>query len=171
MRQKIFGLFFLTVWFIQNCFSFIFYQIERSECRQINFKVAQQKSINKKLLYFRFDNFDQIDWEVYGKEFAQNGVLYDVVAMSYIDNEVIIKCFKDKKESKILYRIKELHKSNTDGKNGNPSIKKMLCFNFFPMDDTNMQISYDQKEKEVFQLINAKAISAFQDIFKPPPQI
>ncbi len=171
MRKKLFGLFFLTVWLIQNCFSLIFYQFERKECQQINFKAAQKKSINKKLLFFRFENFDNIDWEVNGKEFAQNGVLYDVVALSFIDNEVIIKCFKDKKESKILYRIKTLHSQNTDGKNGQSGVKKMLCFNFFQINNTNLQSVCEQKVKAPFLFKNVKAISAFRDIFKPPPLI
>ena len=171
MRQKITGLFLLTVWLIQNCLSFLFFQYQRNECQKVSFKLAQSKYVNQKIYYFAYEDQDLIDWEKYGKEINREGVLYDVMAMELSDGKVLVKCFMDKKENKILHHFKVLSKQNTGGKTGNSFLKKIKNSKFFRLEnDTQKSVLVLTKNPFNYPL-DVKSIKAFKVIFKPPPEV
>lgn len=62
---------------------------------------------------------EKIKWEVEGKEFEKNGVLYDVVSVSKNDSDIIIQCHADTRETKFVagYHkyMKERSKKNKTG--------------------------------------------------------
>lgn len=171
MRQKIIGLFLLVVWLSQHFIAFIYFQFERNNCQQVNFELAQQKSINKKIYYFAYNDQASINWEKYGKEINRECVLYDVVESFDMDGKVIIKCFKDKKESKILKHFNLINNQNNGNKKSQTPIKKLISFKFFPIENKPL-ICFQILQINPFKYTQqAKTASAFCGIFKPPPQL
>jgi hypothetical protein len=170
MKNKLLIFFLLFVWLLQNGLSMIYFQMVRNECHHINFQLTKNKGIGKKICYFSFESIDQITWEVYGKEFSNDSSLYDVLAISNLNGKIIVKCFKDKKEAKILHHIKLLQKHNRRGKGNNPESKNTNFFNYFQAPQKLVFTNYQTKEKNHIILQNCKAQLDFYDIFKPPPQ-
>lgn len=158
------------VWFLNYSLSLLIYQIKRNECQNVNFELARQKHVNKKLHYFVYNDEDFIVWEKYGKEINRDGILYDVVAMSTGEGKTLITCFKDKKESTVLHHFKLLQKHKRNDKEGKTPLKKLYKFNFFQIENVqSVQCNFFQKNKIALGR-NVKPTEAFLKIFIPPPQ-
>ncbi len=171
MKQKIVGLFLLVVWLVQNCFTFFFMQYERNACQKVSFKLAQSKYVNQKIYYFSYEDEDAIYWEKFGKEINRDGILYDVIDMENVDGGILVKCFMDKKENKILKHFKFLQKHNTGSKNGKSPIKKITPIKYFKVENNKFIGCFPSIKNPFKHTLNAKPMEAFCAIFKPPPEV
>jgi len=166
MKNKLIILLFLVVWLFQHVFSVLYYHVERSACNEINFNAA--KHANRKVYHFKFSKIQQIAWEHYGKEFMLNEELYDVVTMQLVNDTLLISCFKDKKETKIVHNFKRVHK-HPGGKNQKTSIKKPFYLSYFPPLEHCFQSLFPEHKNDIAQAENISLHEASCSIFKPPP--
>lgn len=157
------------IWFAQNYLSVIYLQLEREECRQFVSNKINTKHINKKAQYVVFQQGDMIDWEVEGKEFKLNGNLYDVISLSNFENKILVKCYKDKKETKILKHIKLLQNNHKREKGNKPIAKKIINFEYCVDFNSNSILRFAVLHNWTFQEVNLQLQNSFSNIFKPPP--
>ena len=119
MKRKIIGISLFYLWIFQCVSPFLFYQIERIQCRQQNFSYRNTTLTNIQIEIFSLHK-DAIHWEIEGKEFTMNGKLYDIISSVQSDNNIIIKCIPDKKEDRIVSN----YQSGKDKSKHNNSVNK-----------------------------------------------
>lgn len=171
MKQKFLLISLLLIWFTQNYLTLVYLQIEKEDCKRFVLNNLNTKHFHKKAQYIVFQQSDIIDWEIEGKEFKFNGNLYDVISMSNFDNKILVKCYKDKKETKILKHIKLLQNNHKREKGNKPIAKKIINFDYFVELFPSTIQSIPSIEELYFRDITLHSQTSISNIFKPPPQV
>lgn len=89
---------------------------------QDNIKEAQQQKVLSLLKRSDMEiiplsaNQQNIVWEENGKEFAYNGMMYDVVKTENKKGETYLYCISDVKEKELVDNYNEITKQNASGK-------------------------------------------------------
>jgi hypothetical protein len=118
---------------------------------------------------FAFQNEEQIEWEIKGKEFEKDGKLYDVVSFKHSKDGVIIECTSDTKEDAVIDTYQNQLKEKSKSNNHKNSIKKTIDLtcnedgHFF----VNKPIACS---KITFNEIHSFIYSVSLDIKSPPPK-
>lgn len=169
MKLKIISISLLCLWIFQCTFSYLIYQVGRTECHVQNFEENTSTKSNKHLHSFTFKNEEQIEWETKGKEFEKDGKMYDVVSLKNTKNGIVIICKSDTKEDSIIETYHNQLKEKSKQNNHKNSIKKIIdltCYNdegFFannPIACSNM----------TFNEVQSFIYSVSLDIKSPPPK-
>lgn len=106
-------------------------------------------------------------WEEEGKEFYQDGQLYDVVKSVTKDGNTILYCINDKKEEELLSRLEK----ETKSANGNAALQILkipLTDNYF------QQIEPTIYNRPVFEqhyfYFDAAITALYKEVYAPPPR-
>lgn len=113
-------------------------------------------------------------WEVFGKEFKYNNLLYDVVNIDATDNEYLINCINDKTEEKITALISQelsfLFAENIDKQHNSPlKLIKGLDYNY-TYTSANTILPLDYVITVYIQFCASVKNRFSQEILLPPPQ-
>lgn len=113
-----------------------------------------------------------IDWKEEGKEFALNGVMYDVVKTTTLNGRLLIYCLNDQKEKQLINSlVKAIHsgQTNTNGKSGKQSVKFQLPVYVIP--DNLSDLFTTDLQKPLQNRTAMQFSSSVQELIDPPPQI
>lgn len=124
MKQKVIAILLFGLWMFQSCFVFLFYELERTECRIQHFA---RRPADKPVQTFFFHKFEKPTWTVEGKEFLLHGKLYDVVAMAEIPGRIVVRCFADSKEDRIVARFQDYIHAKSKQNPSKSKIKKVFA--------------------------------------------
>lgn len=169
MKHKIISISLLCVWVFQCTFSYLIYQVGRTECHVQNFAESIYPKSTKHTYSFTFQKEEQIKWETEGKEFEKDGKLYDVVSLKHKKDGVVVECTSDAKEDTIVDTYQNQLKEKSKSNNHKNSIKKIVdltCYEdatFFP----NNPIIFS---KTTFNEVHSFIVTASLDIKSPPPK-
>ncbi|MER0441198.1 hypothetical protein [Emticicia sp. W12TSBA100-4] len=144
---------------------FIYFEIKRKNIRhEIKHSILHKLPDNQLV---RIINNEYNDKE----EFEMNGIMYDVMRKEVHDGQVILWCFKDKKETELNRSIESMVKKDV----ANSPIKKTqkILLNFL-----KTPLSIFEKPLFTFQFkinlhikftFNAKLLTIFLSVASPPP--
>jgi hypothetical protein len=123
MKVRYSGILLLLIWLIQGNIAMVVFQIERQQCRASSTSLIEKLNLGVHTKIIEINSFEDIQWEVEGKEFYWNTQLLDVIKIEKHDNKLIINCFADIKEQSLVFKF---HKRHSDAnKAGNESQKKL----------------------------------------------
>ena len=106
-------------------------------------------------------------WEEDGKEFYQDGQLYDVVKSVVKDGNTILYCINDKEEEVLLFRMQKASKSEDD-KRALQILKIQLTDNVVQVIKTtaNTNLVPQQKYHSFIAAITVQS----KEVYAPPPR-
>ncbi len=169
MKLKIISIFFLCLWIFQCTFSYLIYQVGRTECHVENFAENTDSKSNKQTRSFTFQKEEHIQWETVGKEFEKNGKLYDVVSLKNTKDGIVIICKSDTKEDAIIDTYQNQLKEKSKQNNDKHSIKKIIdltCYDderFFVNNPIALSnITFNENQSIIY--------SISLDVKSPPPK-
>lgn len=140
------------------------------------FLEQNSSELNLELIEFRVSKGRQPDFEILdkGKEIRVDDVMYDVVKKQTTETEEIFFCIKDKKETSLLQRFRNVLITNTNSfpvsRQAATVLAQFFSQNYLPVEVFNItNVSHDWvknsfRYKEIFSLFSP-------EIFLHPPEV
>ncbi len=108
-------------------------------------------------------------WEDEGEEFTYEGTLYDVVSITYQNNQVHIDCYQDKAETNLVKLIAEIQQEQNRQPSGSKNVIHKMMQVVMEVQPTPEQFIYPviRNTFSSFSLLPLKGHTA---IVSPPPE-
>ena len=166
MKQKVIVILLLSLWILQSTISTLLFELERSAHHTIVFnELTKNTTLHQHKTTIVFNNASEINWEIEGKEFKLNQVLYDVISIIENNGKIIINCKSDKKEDSIIKKNKTektTHKKNTQ--------KKLISISFPEIDHYHL-IPFSKTNSCFYAPIQFLNERIYLPVISPPPEL
>lgn len=165
--RKIISILFLLILFGSQVgrhmyYAFQQYQIRSEMKRQI---VANLPDSSLEIIVANQNN--TFRWEEEGKEFYQNGEMYDVVRSAVKDGKTILYCINDKKEADLLSNLQKTIKTG-ENKRALQILKSQILDNLIPLIATTTH-TYPVPQQKYLSFNAAIAVQC-KEVYAPPPR-
>lgn len=114
MKHRALGILLLIIWIIECSLSFVLYQFQRTQCRTESFAQGEIQRTDRLVEALTLCDAASVVWEVPGKEFIKDGILYDIITSTGREDCLIVECFVDTKETRIVEQYQRLLQDATD---------------------------------------------------------
>ena len=143
------------------------YSIKKETKRKIKNRIPEKELT---VITFRLSEIISINWEEKGKEFWQNGNLYDVVRTVKSDSSIHFFCINDTQEKTLFANLEDAinRQMNSEAQGNNSSLKKFQTDYFFIPSD--LQFPSFEFSRATAEVQNKLQEGFFSESPHPPDQ-
>ena len=165
--RKIISILFLLILFGSQVGRYLYYSFQQHQIRAEMKRqlVANLPDSSLELIVENQNN--TFRWEEEGKEFYQNGQMYDVVKSTVKDGRTILYCINDKKEEDLLARIQKT--TNPERKKSALQILKSQILDSL-VQSIKVTANTNPVPLQKYYSFNAAIAVQCKEVYAPPPR-
>ncbi|OQY93564.1 MAG: hypothetical protein B6D37_10745 [Sphingobacteriales bacterium UTBCD1] len=173
--KKTFSAILLVALFLNGSGYYIFYNLRKQELKKAMKEYLMAMPGPENVTEFRFPETDKqslakIEWEN-SHEFWYEGELYDLIEKRTENDQVVIRCVNDEKETglmKLVQKISDENQGNASSKNSSAILLKLIQASFIPSREIRTQ--FNAQLQQSYFYFHTYLLPAHREVLTPPPK-